>query len=305
MKNSVSDSVLYMLDIAVLKRIGESQYKVMGKVPDFYREMFPEENGRPCPAPWDHSFMLEFFLQDAEMFFGCKREGWLHSGIWQEMDLCNFNQAMSASALVENNGDQYIIIRLLDDDFAQRVRVLQKAREQLVEQRVLNQNLELYKSKSRTDFLTGLLNKEAFLEAMHIEIDRALSTGVDLSVLFLDLDDFKTINDSYGHVVGDKVLSRLGHILKNSLRVGDVACRYGGEEFAVLAPYTTPMQAYLLGEKLRASVAAGDENDIPQVTVSIGCATHINGETKENFIQRADFALYDAKRNGKNQVKVC
>ncbi len=145
MTNTVSDAVLYMLNIAVLKRIDEGEFIVVGEVPEFYRTMFPDENGAPCVRPWEHSFMLEFFLQDAELFFGRNTLGWFHSGIWQEMDLCNFNQALSASALIEKNGGQYIILRLLEDDFTQRVRILQKAREQLVEQRALNQDLERFK----------------------------------------------------------------------------------------------------------------------------------------------------------------
>ena len=301
---SISDSILYMLDIAVLKRTGEEQYEPVGRLPEFYKRMFPAENGQDCSSPWEHSFMLEFFLQDAEMFFMRKGEGWLHSGIWQEMDLCNFNQALAASAMTEINGDQYVIIRLLEDDFTQRVRILQKAREQLLEQRALNQDLEKYKHKSMTDALTGLLNRASFMDALSSEMSKATAIGVDLSLLFLDIDDFKLINDTHGHLVGDKVLARLGDILKGGLRVGDVSCRYGGEEFAVLAPYTTPMQAYLLGEKLRATVAACEDEGVPCVTVSVGCATYIPGESREVFLQRSDLALYDAKRNGKNQVKV-
>lgn len=301
---SVSDSILYMLGIAVLKRVGKEQYVPVGRVPDFYKQMFPGENGEICNAPWNHSFMLEFFLQDSELFFGRGAEGWLHSGIWQEMDLCNFNQALAASALTEANGEQYIIIRLLEDDFTQRVRILQKAREQLLEQRELNQNLERYKHKSMTDALTGLLNRESFLDALSLEMGKSSALGVDLSILFLDIDDFKLVNDTYGHLVGDKVLTRVGDILRGSLRVGDISCRFGGEEFAVLAPCTTPMQAYLLGEKLRATIASCDEEGVPQITVSVGCATFIVGESREAFIQRSDLALYDAKRNGKNQVKV-
>lgn len=304
MAMNISDSILYMLDIAVLKRVDEGQYHPVGRLPEFYKQMFPGEDGKDCDTPWEHSFMLEFFLQDAELFFSRQGDGWLHSGIWQEMDLCNFNQALAASAMTEPNGDQYIIIRLLEDDFTQRVRILQKAREQLLEQRSLNQDLEKYKHKSMTDSLTGLLNKAAFMDALCMEMNKAAAIGADLSLLFLDIDDFKLINDTYGHLVGDKVLARLGDILKGSLRVGDISCRYGGEEFAILAPYTTPMQAYLLGEKLRATVAACDDEGIPCVTVSVGCATCVVGESREGFLQRSDLALYDAKRNGKNQVKV-
>lgn len=304
MQDNIANSILYMLNIAVLKREEEGKYTPVGRMPKFYLEMFPGEGDEPCDCPWEHSFMLEFFLQDAELFFGRNHEGWLHSGIWQEMDLCNFNQALVASALIESSGEHYIIIRLLEDDYIQRVRVLQTAREQLLEQRALHQDLEKYKYKSRVNALTGLLNRDSFMEALHIEMTKATAIGIDLSILFLDIDDFKIINDTYGHLVGDKVLRYLGRVLKESLRVGDISCRYGGEEFAVVAPYTTPMQAYLLGEKLRAAVAAGAEDGVPQVTVSVGCATFIIGESSDVFIQRSDLALYDAKRNGKNQVKV-
>jgi diguanylate cyclase (GGDEF) domain len=305
MSSSIAEKILQSLNIAVLERIGPHQYRLFGEVPVFYNLMFPvQADGTPCCEPWKHSFMLEFFLDDAELFFERNAPGKFNSGIWQETDICNCNQALYATAIVDGQ-HQVVIIRLLEDDFTQRARLVQKAREQLLEQRSLHQDLENYKRKSRFDSLTSLLNKESFMEALQRETGRSNALEMDLSLIFIDIDDFKQINDTYGHVVGDKVLASLGKILMESLRSDDVVGRYGGEEFVILAPYATPVQAYHLAEKLRKSVEGFDFEDVPHtVTVSLGCATFIAGESLESFIQRSDLALYDAKRNGKNIVKV-
>ena len=303
MNQSIADTILLSLNLAVFVRTGTRKYEPYGIMPPFYRNMFPDEHGRICSEPWKHSFMLDFFLEDAELFFERNSPGRFSSGIWQESDICNFNQALSATAVIAED-HQLVIIRLLEDDFTQRARLLQKAREQLLEQRSLHLDLEKYKRKSQFDNLTTLLNRESFMEALHRNMGRANALEMDLSLLFLDIDDFKIINDTYGHLAGDKVLSELGKVLLANLRGEDSVGRYGGEEFAVIALYTTPVQAYHLAEKLRTAVESMRLEGLPKVTVSIGCATYISGESEESFIQRSDLALYDSKRCGKNQVKV-
>ena len=295
--------ILRTLDVAVLQRLGKREYEVYGEIPDFYLRLFPGENGRPCVTPWIHSDMLEFFLDDVEIFFERNNSGSLTSGIWQEEGLQTDKQALMATA-VNLQSEQVLIIRLLKDEFIDRYLILQKAREQLLERRALNINLEKYKHKASIDALTTLHNRAAFAEALREEISRVNRGVGELSLLLIDIDNFKAINDIYGHLAGDEVLTSLGHLLRTQLRSNDLAARYGGEEFAVLAAATTIQQAVALAEKMRKNIAAFVFRSLPPVTVSIGCATYKLGESMEGLIQRADLALYDAKHNGKNRVRV-
>lgn len=296
-------AILNALDIAVLRRVGAYEYRFCGEPPAFYSRLFPKEGDRHCLTPWRHSDMLEFFLNDAELFFSRNAIGSLSSGIWQEDGVQSSKQALLATAMCFGS-EQVLILRMLSDEFVDRTRILQKAREQLLERRELRNNLETYKHKARTDALTSLDNRAAFMEALAAATVRAAEQNEALSLLLLDIDDFKGINDVYGHLTGDSVLAALGKLLQDLLRRGDMACRYGGEEFAILAPHTMQHQAMRMAEKLRATIAGHSFGELPPVTVSIGCATYRMGESQESLIQRADLALYDAKRNGKNMVKM-
>ena len=300
---NLAQSVLHALDIVILRRIGERTYEIYGNVPEFYLRLFPSQDGLPCLTPWKYSDMLDFFLDDVEVFFERNDTGSLTSGIWQEEGIQTDKQALMAVA-INLEGEQVLILRLLSDDFIDRSRILQKAREQLLERRVLNNDLEIYKHKARFDALTTLCNRATFMEVLQEEIARMNRTSGEMSLLLMDIDDFKSINDIYGHLAGDAVLSSLGQLLRSLLRGEDMAARYGGEEFAVLAAYTTAHQAVAIAEKARKSIASHNFGSLPPITVSIGCATYRLGERMESLIQRADLALYDAKNNGKNKVSV-
>lgn len=135
----------------------------------------------------------------------------------------------------------------------------------------------------------------------------ASSASQPLSLLFLDIDDFKKINDTFGHTTGDQVLRELAAILKAGLRDGDVLARYGGEEFAILLPNTPLSQAAEVAERLRAAVAQQAINTasagLLPVTVSVGVAIACSRfSDPEQLVALADKALYEAKREGKNRV---
>lgn len=302
---SLAEAILQTLNIAVLKRVGPMAYELASPPPAFYTILFPPEadTGEPCRTPWEHSYMLEYFMEDAEAFFSRKLSGSIASGVWQEDSLSEDDQAFIAEAMLLA-GSELLIIRLLKEDFNEKVGILRKAREQLLERRLLSNDLEVYKTKSRFDGLTKVLNRTTFMEHLGREIRKAAENSVPLSVAMLDIDNFKRVNDSYGHLSGDFVLTTLGELLRSNLRRDDIVARYGGEEFILLAPYTTKEQIFRTAEKLRKNVARHVFMTLPQVTVSIGCATFIPGESMENLVQRADLALYEAKNAGKNCVKV-
>jgi diguanylate cyclase (GGDEF)-like protein len=159
-----------------------------------------------------------------------------------------------------------------------------------------------------TDELTGLANRRRFIEALGLELKRAERFGSPLALVLADLDNFKLINDQFGHATGDRVLTALAGVLRHSLREVDVPARIGGEEFAVLLPETDPAGAHDLAERLRAEVSSvellGPDGEPLVVTASFGVATHPPAESGDALLSIADAALYRAKRQGKNRVVV-
>ena len=154
------------------------------------------------------------------------------------------------------------------------------------------------------DGLTQLFNHSTCLERIAMEVRIYLRYGRAASLLMLDVDDFKQINDHYGHQAGDSVLAALGAVIDTSSRGSDICCRYGGDEFAVILPATDSREAGLLAERLRVNAEHGMP-DGRQVTVSIGVAScSQNTSTAQTLVEKADAALYRAKRCGKNQVVV-
>jgi diguanylate cyclase (GGDEF)-like protein len=169
-------------------------------------------------------------------------------------------------------------------------------------------NLELFeevKSLAVRDGLTGLYNYRHFWELLAHEVEQSRRYHTSLSLLFLDLDNFKVINDTLGHAQGDVVLKTLADYLREALRHADVICRYGGEEFVVLLPKTTVEQGMKLAERLRRRISEIiiplPEHDL-QFTVSIGVAGLLPGMVGEDLVAAADAAMYRAKQAGKNQV---
>lgn len=150
------------------------------------------------------------------------------------------------------------------------------------------------------DPLTGLYNRRKFNEILTKEIELSLSTHVPLSMIFLDIDNFKEVNDTYGHDVGDDVLVVLSEILVSTIRTVDFVARWGGEEFVITLQATSAAQALSVAESLRKKVFEHDFGLPDKQSVSLGITQYIGGETKEEFTKRVDNALYAAKHSGKN-----
>ncbi len=169
-------------------------------------------------------------------------------------------------------------------------------------------NLVLFdqvKSMAIRDALTGLYNYGYFREALHYEVEKSRRYKTPLSLLFLDIDDFKQINDTLGHLKGDKIMRQVAVILKKGIRQADLLCRYGGDEFVMLLSQTPPEQAMVLAERLRRRIAQSSMNRLEQafkVTVSIGVAGLWPEMSTEDLVKEADDAHYRAKQAGKNRV---
>jgi diguanylate cyclase (GGDEF)-like protein len=167
----------------------------------------------------------------------------------------------------------------------------------------LRTTTEYWATLARTDPLTGAMNRRAFVETGTLELARAERYGRWLTLAYLDIDDFKRVNDDGGHEYGDRLLIEVAQTLKHNLRAFDLVARYGGDEFVVLLPETDDQAAALVVEKLMAALRGATHSGWP-TTFSIGAVT-INGPrtSLDRLIQQADKLVYAAKEDGKNRVR--
>lgn len=179
---------------------------------------------------------------------------------------------------------------------------LRRLRAELCEKNAILERL------STTDDLTGLRNRRYVGEVLSLEVMRATRFATPLSVLMIDIDHFKRVNDEHGHAVGDAALSFMGRSITGVLRTTDAAGRYGGEEFLAVLSHTDLTGAAVLGERLRGRIEQGGcqvASGIPlPLTISVGAAQLAPGEAAAALVQRADAALYAAKAAGRNRVEL-
>ncbi|MGD0844466.1 MAG: sensor domain-containing diguanylate cyclase [Geobacteraceae bacterium] len=201
----------------------------------------------------------------------------------------------NASPLTDGNGGIIGAIETLQD-----ITVQKRAEEEL------RQSEQRYREMSITDSLTKLYNSRHFFRQLGNEVERAKRYGFPLSLILLDIDDFKRYNDSYGHLEGDDVLKALSNVIRKNLRASDSAFRYGGEEFTILLPETESENAFIAAERLRKDFENLVLSPLPGVeehmSVSIGVSRYIPGEQPSTFLKRVDEAMYKAKKQGKNCV---
>ncbi|HTX07901.1 MAG TPA: GGDEF domain-containing protein [Solirubrobacteraceae bacterium] len=173
---------------------------------------------------------------------------------------------------------------------------------------VLERRNELLMSRlageARTDPLTGLLNRRGFDEHAARELAHLGRDGHSIALVIFDIDHFKHINDQWGHIVGDRVLAHMARLLTTEARAIDVAARLGGEEFAVLMPGGHQAGATAFAERVRRALAATDCSDVPEVRVSAGITVTIDPLEVQTVLERADQALYAAKRGGRDRSVV-
>lgn len=173
----------------------------------------------------------------------------------------------------------------------------------------LHMKLELTRLENFTDELTGLTTRKRFDQILDLEMQQAEETGEPLSLLLIDIDNFKSFNDAHGHQTGDQVLRLVGHTLKTNVKGRDWAARYGGEEFAVLLPKTSLRAAVTVAQQFRVAVKTKElvkkstNASLGHVTLSIGVTCYRKSESALEFIDRADNLLYAAKEAGRDNVQ--
>ncbi|MEM7017373.1 MAG: diguanylate cyclase [Pseudomonadota bacterium] len=221
---------------------------------------------------------------------------------------CNVTEVLLLSFAL---ADRINLLQRQKDEVEQRHRLfLSRAKDELeyqVELRTqeLRQAKEFAEALASTDVLTQLNNRRAFFERSEPALKLADRYKQPLSLLFLDIDHFKKVNDTYGHAIGDEILKAVANTIRVTVRETDIAGRLGGEEFAVLLPNTLPTDAINLAERIRQAIAGlriSDQSQQLSVTTSFGVADHHTGGSLEKLLSYADVALYQAKSGGRNQV---
>ena len=184
-------------------------------------------------------------------------------------------------------------------------RVLDESRSEVEH---LRMELTRARQEALVDALSGLLNRKGFDQSIQALMAQHEAELASLSILMIDIDHFKQINDTYGHLFGDRVIRGIAQAIKRGIKGSDVACRYGGEEFSVILPNTRLEGALTLAEQLRTTIARGRirridrDESVGNITISIGVASMRPFESTSEFVGRADAALYAAKGTGRNRV---
>lgn len=173
--------------------------------------------------------------------------------------------------------------------------------------KLTKENVEL-KKLSTTDSLTGLHNRASFDDHMALQLSLSRRNGKPFSLIIIDLDKFKDVNDKYGHLEGDKVLKSTSKTLQNDSRGYDVACRFGGEELILILPETSPDEALIVAEKFRRKFESmtytSSKGEEYKVTASFGVSSSTPEDTASELFKRADEAVYRSKDNGRNRVSI-
>ncbi len=188
-------------------------------------------------------------------------------------------------------------------DMSVKLKKVNKAKQRLKSNIEHHKSLELKLKKiSKTDELTNTYNKRAFNSHINRNISSSKRHNTDLSLLMLDIDKYKDVNDNFGHNTGDNVLKDLAEILNNCIREEDIVSRIGGDEFCIILPHTDGKTAKILAERIRFSIENNIFNEVGKITVSVGVGQLHSGDSAESLLKRADTSLYSAKESGRNSV---
>ena len=213
-------------------------------------------------------------------------------GVWKIL-----HSHISIPFIMQKEGESFPIEALKSKN-----RLLQQVVSEKTEE--LGKIMEELERLASTDKLTGLYNRNKFDQLLNYEIERTKRYNTSFSILMFDIDSFKEINDTSGHIIGDKILNELSQFIKSKIRKVDIFARWGGDEFVILLPSTDIEGAKKFAEKIRKEVEMHKFNAKRRLTLSIGVTEYVKDEDSASLIRRVDKCLYEAKKAGKNTVKV-
>lgn len=243
-------------------------------------------------VPWEFSMSFFYLIPIAAIaWFGSKLGGWLGAAmaavIWLATEMMTHYSGFFSAPLLWNFG---INLGL----FLAEAYVFHKFRQTWIHHQEL----------IRTDAITGLANSRAFFELAGIELNRAKRQHLPLTIVYMDIDNFKAINDKYGHSVGDSLLAKVAEVINENIRVNDILARLGGDEFVILLPEVETGMIQTVLERLRKNLILEMETRDWPVTFSIGVVTFHNlPDSIDDMLIKADDMMYAVKKSGKNQMK--
>ena len=254
--------------------------------------------GRKQGLLWMLAIMIAIFIGD---FFFIDAIGYSHLDILVSSFaiICLFFIVNSYEQVKEKQTED---LRTLNLDL--ELKVQERTNELRQANHLLEQEKLTLKKLSYTDQLTGLYNRYKVKELFEYEKNQITRYKTELSVIIIDIDFFKSINDTFGHTVGDLILLELANLLKKSVRSSDIVSRWGGEEFLIVTPKTNLEQAGVLAEHIRQNLKIHEFSYKISITVSFGVTSFQKNDTLETIILRADEALYKAKNSGRDVVKI-
>ncbi len=287
---------IVLVNKAISKRIGISDDKLLGRKLTSLDWAFPDAPGAQQIMPW-----LVTLDEGKDV---------LDTRLLLEGDESTRTFTVNSSVIPDEHGSAQGALVTFDDvtelesknsKLSELVSELRKSRNIVAAK---NEELQILAER---DPLTNLFNRRAFFDRLEIEMEEAGAIGDDLCVIMLDIDHFKSINDTYGHAAGDQLIRALAEIINSLLRSGEVAGRYGGEEFCILIPNADAAVGEKIGERLRKKIEEDARNAIPEhagrVTTSVGVASLAGGaDDARRLVDQADQALYASKESGRNRV---
>jgi len=254
----------------------------------------------------------ELFITENSDFPEIPEKGNYNEIKLQFSDLLTTKSDYFFSGYIFNTGNYYCLIakerRGGDEEILKKISLLNNALSNKT-RKLSKKNKELEKANkrieklSKTDVLTGLANRRHFMDYFEKMMSQAQRHSTPLSLVIIDLDKFKEVNDTYGHSAGDDVLSALGDLLDREVRKEDLVARIGGEEFAILLTQANIEEAHSYAERIRKEVQDMNVKSVPKrISASLGISTLKENDDMESMMKRADKALYEAKENGRNKV---
>lgn len=250
--------------------------------------------------------LLDILLPDMDGFEICRRLKKKHGDIQVVIVTC-LDDLDSKIKGVELGADDFLVKPIIGRELKARIKTLLEKKVHLDS---LRTHYKEALGRSQLDWLTGLYNHGYFQQFLGYELKRSLEQGFPVSLIMIDVDDFKSYNDTLGHSAGDAILREMGQVVRNSIREVDFAARYGGEEFAVVLPYVNRDNAVIIAERIHKALTSHeffhDESiRMENPTVSMGVAIFPeDASNKADLIIQADSMLYMAKQNGKNQYRI-